>query len=94
MTNNYYKPALNLLGMIPATALSTYYSVISKETKQALDLETYGKLITRNKVVLNQQRHIILMNVGAGFFETLLNVTINILGLKAIPIQPFIYGHY
>ena len=47
-TNNYYKPALNLLGIIPSTVLSQYYNVISKETKQALRLKTYDKLITRN----------------------------------------------
>ena len=53
-TNNYYKPALNLLVMIPSTALSPYYNVISNETKQALGLETYDKVIARNQVELNQ----------------------------------------
>ena len=86
MSNNNYKPALKLLRMIPATAVSTYYSVISKEMEQPLDFETYDKLITRNQGVLNEQRHIVLMNIGAGFFETPVNVAMKIPDSNAIPI--------
>ena len=52
-TNNNYKTILKLLEMIPATALSKYYSVISKVMKQALKPKTNDKLITRHRGIVN-----------------------------------------
>ena len=70
MTNINYKPVLKLLHMIPAKAISNYNNVISKEMKRALDPGTYGELITRSQGEVNKQGHIVLMNIGVGFYET------------------------
>ena len=76
-----------IVNQMTATVISKYYSVISKEMKQALKPKIYDKSITRHQGVLNQQRHIVLMNVGAGFFESSVNVAIKILNSKAILID-------
>ena len=63
--------------MIPANAISKYYIVQSKGKKKALDSETYDKLMTRNQRWMYNQQYIVMMNVGVGFFETLVNFAMN-----------------
>ena len=92
-TNNNYGPVLKLLKMIPVKAISNYYVVRSKEMKRALDPEMYDKLILRSQGKVNNQRQIVHMNIGVGFYETHVNIAMNIKNSKAILLQQFLYGY-
>ena len=73
-TYNYYKIALQLLGIIPPETM-TLYGELLKEMKQLLE-DNYDQLVISNIINLKQQRLITLINVsGEDFFKISINLT-------------------
>ena len=58
--------------------------VQSKIMKKAMNPETYDKLILKHHGEVNKHRHIVLMNMVLGFYETQVNFVKNITNLMSI----------
>ena len=78
--------------MTPPNSILDYYIVRSKMMNKALDPETYDKLILQNQGDVNNQGHIVLMNIGVVFYETYVNFAKNTKNSKSILIRQFLYG--
>ena len=60
--------------------------------KKAMNPETYDKLILQHQGEVNKQGHIVLMNVGVGFYEMQVNLAKNTANSMLISIRKFLHG--